>query len=118
MSDNEHEHYVVERTAPKWVVSSLVTVGSGLATILLVWIASSQLNINTQMAVIVYKLEAQEELFSDTRATFNDQFGTLLDNQNRIWPRLRNHGENISILRRALEEQCQCTINLEEPEGF
>lgn len=112
------DHYVVEPSAPKWLSTMLITIGSALIAALLMWIASSQLDINTKQAVILHKLESQEKLYTVDREDTRSQLALLLDNQNRIWPRLRAHGENIQILKRKFEEVCNCTIELKEPERF
>ena len=122
MNNNQEEHvvdhYVVEPVAPKWVGTALTTVGAALVTALLVWIATSQLDINTQMAVVLYKLESQEELIEQNIKDVDDELDILLDNQNRIWPRLRAHGENIQVLAQILEKHCDCKIELKDPEPF
>ena len=53
------EHYVVEQTSPKWLSIALTTIGAALASGLLIWIASSQLEITKTQAVILTKLETQ-----------------------------------------------------------
>ena len=112
------EHYMVETTTPRWLSTALTTLGAALIASLLVWIATSQLKINTQMAVVLYKLEAQEASLDSVTNDIDGQIQILLDNQNRIWPRLRGHGENIAILRQEIERLCDCKIQLQEPEPF
>lgn len=136
MNEYQQEHYVVDQVAPKWLSTALTTMGAALVTGLLIWIASSQLEINTNQAVILSKLEFQEtilesdrmkvqsdlrslrELLSVQTESLQDQLDILEHNQNQLWPRIRAHGENITILKNDLEQLCNCKINLSEPEKF
>ena len=112
------EHYVVEQTAPKWMTTALVTIGSGLVTVLLIWIASSQLELNTNVALMQQQMTNQEDKLDVYIKEQSTQIGVLDRNQQRVWPRLRTHGENIAILKREIEKVCDCDIELEEPEQF
>ena len=57
------EHYMVEQSAPRWVSTVLSTIGAALTAGLLLWIASSQLEISTNQAfadskhVLIFKEE-------------------------------------------------------------
>lgn len=112
------EHYVVEQATPRWLSTGLTTVGAALVTALLIWIAASQLEINTQQAVILVKLENQQHLYTKQKESVDSRLSLLLDNQNRIWPRLRAHGENLQIVARELEKYCNCDIKLKDPEPY
>jgi len=37
---------------------------------------------------------------------------------NTIWPRLRVHDENLTLLKREIEALCNCDIQLNDPEKF
>lgn len=112
------EHYVVEQATPRWLSTGLTTTGAALITALLLWIASSQLEISTNQAVIMTKQEVQERKLDELKKSQAAQLGTLTNNQNNIWPRLRAHGENIAMLREKIEDICQCQVRLKDPEKF
>lgn len=112
------EHYVVEQSTPKWMSTVLSTVGAALTAGLLMWIASSQLTISTNQAVIINKLEAQKEVINISNNNTDLQIEILHERLNQVWPRLRAHGENIAVVKRKLEALCDCNIDLNEPEQF
>ena len=103
---------------PKWVSTALTTIGAGLTTVLLVWIASSQVELITRQAVILNNQEAIRMQINETTTAQRDQMARMELNLNRVWPRLRTHGENIAILTREIEVLCKCKIILKLPEEY
>ena len=120
--NNEEEmhedHYVIEQTSPKWLQTALTTIAATLMSGALIWIVNGQINLGRDNAVILTKLDLQQEVYEETTTALRLEVATLLDNQNRIWPRLRTHGENIAILTREIEKLCNCKVELKEPERF
>lgn len=112
------EHYVVEPGTPKWMATVLSSIGGVLASGLLLWIASSQLNISTTQAVILRDLAAQEELLKINVREQDKDLKQLNSRMDQIWPRLRAHGENITLIKDKLEVLCKCKIQLRQPEQF
>jgi hypothetical protein len=112
------EHYVVEQTSPKWLTTALTSLGAALTGGLLLWIASSQLSITTEIAVVSRNQEVMVEKLTETTSATEIRLDAIAALVNQIWPRLRAHGENMEILRRELEELCQCKIDLKQPEQF
>ena len=112
------EHYVVEQTGPKWLITMLTSLGGVLMAALLLWIASSQLTLVTTTAVIQRDLQSQSEAIDNIHEQQKSALQRVNLNINQIWPRLRAHGENIEVLRQALESMCECKVKLAEPEKF
>lgn len=109
---------MVEHTGPKWVITALTSVGATLAGGLLLWIASSQLTITTNLAVVTRNQEVIVEKLLDTTDSVEARLDSMTALMNQVWPRLRTHGENIEILRREIETLCDCEITLKTPEKF
>jgi len=112
------EHYVVETATPKWIVTGLTTIGAALVGGLLLWIAKGQFTTAVEQGKMAVQMNNLIRIVEDNNHSVNDNLITLRQNQDRIWPRLRSHGENIAILRHELEQLCNCEIVLEEPETY
>ena len=82
------------------------------------WIANSQLEISTNQAIIMTKQESQEQKLDELKETQSAQLKGIADSHDTIWPRLRAHGENISMLREKIEDICKCEVRLNQPEKF
>lgn len=100
------------------LITALASIGAILTSGTLMWIGSSQLQLTTDMALTqqqVAQLQDSVERYFNEQET---QLNRMIDNQNRIWPRLRAHGENIEILRREMETITGKDIKLVEPDKF
>ena len=112
------EKMEIVATAPSWVVTALTTIGAGLVTVLLVWIATSQIEIGKNQAVILNNQEIQGDQLETAVESQRAAIVRLDTSLNTIWPRIRNHGEAIEILKRELELVTGKDIELPDPERF
>ena len=106
----------MKENAPNWLSTALTTIGSGLIVILLVWIASSQVSIGLAQAVSATKQDHIITELAENTSRMNSDVERLDKLLARIWPRLRTHGENVTILKRELERVCECKLELKTPE--
>ena len=102
----------------RWMSQVLATIGATLTGALLLWIAGNQMTISTSQAVLQRDFQAQAQAFEKYNAEDQANDAELRDWMSQIWPRLRNHGENMEILKRHLEGLCSCEVQLNEPERF
>lgn len=114
----EQEHYVVEQVAPKWVGTILTSMGATLAAGLLLWIANGQFKLALEQAKTRETLTNFAEVVQKSNNDLLIRMNRLQTNQDRIWPRLRAHGENAEILKREIEALCKCDIELNDPEEY
>ncbi len=102
----------------KWLATFLTTIGAVLTASLLIWIATSQVSIITSHAILQKDIQAQTEALE----VYNESHRTgdleIKEWFKQIWPRLRVHGENVAILKRYMEDICQCEVELKKPERF
>lgn len=101
-----------------WLITALATIGATLTGALLLWIAGNQVSIATSQAVLSNEFQAQTKAFEQYSNDNKENDRELREWMEQIWPRLRNHGENIEIVRRHIESICDCDIELNEPEKF
>lgn len=100
------------------IQTSLVTIGSTLAAGLLIWIASSQLDIVKNQIGVQRDVTTATHLMREVAEKTEMEIARVDNHLNQVWPRLRVHGENIAILTRELEDLCECKIDLKKPEKF
>ena len=102
----------------RWVTTFLTTIGAMLVGSLLIWIANNQVNIVTSQAVLQRDFQAQTRAFNEYNKV--DRAGDLEVREfiANIWPRLRNNSQNITILKKHMEDVCVCEVELKRPEKF
>lgn len=101
-----------------WLSTALTSMGATLAGALLLWIASNQLTIATSQAILSAEFNSQARILQEYTTHTKLQDDELREWFKQVWPRLRTHGENIVTLKSELEDLCDCTIRLEEPDKF
>ena len=117
MTEHHTDHVELVASAPTWITTVFTSIGGVLAAALLMWIATSQVEIVTTQAVILNNQEVQAEQLTASVEAQKQAVERLDHNFDQIWPRLRTHGENIAILTREIEELCDCKVDLKQPES-
>ena len=102
----------------RWINTFLATMGATLTCALLLWIASNQMAISTQQAVLQRDFQAQALAFAEYNVIGRNQNTEVKEWFREIWPRLRVHDENVTILQRHVQELCNCQIPLNKPDKF
>ena len=120
--DNPQHHtpaiYYQSAEAPKWIATILTSLGATLVGALLLWIASSQLSVSRDIAVLANSMEAMREQQVADGIERAQELDYITGRFDRIWPRIRANNTNITILHRKLEELCDCEVQLSDPEAF
>jgi hypothetical protein len=119
MYDVPPEEMMSDRVEPpRWMTTALTTIGAGLVASLLIWVATNQVFLLKDTAVMSEKLDTLTAPLTLQLSNIDSKL-TLLDSDvNRFRARLRADGQNIEVLKRELEDVCVCTINLNKPEVF
>lgn len=120
--DNPNHHtpavYYTSAETPKWIATILTSLGATLMGALLLWIASSQLSVSKEIAVLASAMQHMNTQIALERDDRAKELEFITGRFDRIWPRIRSNSANITILERRLEALCKCEVELQTPEEY